>query len=249
MQLPAAVRGLSGASVGRGILITAAVYVTILAARLGFLTVTIYAIRALDRRPAQRLLRTTARGRVVSMTAGFRGAVSLAIALAVPTTLPGGTGFPARDMIVFVTAGVVFASLAVQGLALPRVIRWARLPQDTSLEDELRLARRTATKEALEEMPQLAGLLGVGVDVLDEVRTEYGQNLADSLAEDMDDDRADFARRRRQYLDLSLALIAHKRHTVVRLRNEHVIDDTVLRQIQSRLDIEEVRLAGQPEVD
>jgi CPA1 family monovalent cation:H+ antiporter len=249
MQLPAAVRGLSGASVGRGILITAAVYVTILAARLGFLTVTIYAIRALDRRPAQRLLRTTARGRVVSMTAGFRGAVSLAIALAVPTTLPGGTGFPARDMIVFVTAGVVFASLAVQGLALPRVIRWARLPQDTSLEDELRLARRTATKEALEEMPQLAGLLGVGVDVLDEVRTEYGQNLADSLAEDMDDDRADFARRRRQYLDLSLALIAHKRQTVVRLRNEHVIDDTVLRQIQSRLDIEEVRLAGQPEVD
>jgi CPA1 family monovalent cation:H+ antiporter len=183
------------------------------------------------------------------MTAGFRGAVSLAIALAVPTTLPGGTGFPARDMIVFVTAGVVFASLAVQGLALPRVIRWARLPQDTSLEDELRLARRTATKEALEEMPQLAGLLGVGVDVLDEVRTEYGQNLADSLAEDTNDDRADFVRRRRQYLDLSLALIAHKRQTVVRLRNEHVIDDTVLRQIQSRLDIEEVRLAGQREVD
>ena len=60
-------------------------------------------------------------------------------------------------------------------------------------------------------------------------------------------------RRRRQCLDLSLALslalIAHKRHTVVRLRDEHVIDDTVLRQIQSRLDVEEVRLAGQPEVD
>jgi CPA1 family monovalent cation:H+ antiporter len=36
---------------------------------------------------------------------------------------------------------------------------------------------------------------------------------------------------------------------VVRLRDEHVIDDTVLRQIQSRLDIEEVRLAGQSEVD
>jgi Na+/H+ antiporter len=249
MQLPAAVRGLPGAAVGRGILITAAVYVTILLARLGFLTVTIYAIRALDRRPAQRLLRTTARGRVVSMTAGFRGAVSLAIALAVPTTLPGGTGFPARDMIVFVTAGVVFASLTVQGLALPRVIRWARLPQDTSLDEELELARRTATQEALEQMPQLAGSLGLDADVLDEVRTQYREHLADTLAEDADDDRTDSVRRRRQYLDLSLALIAHKRHTVVRLRDEHVIDDTVLRQIQSRLDIEEVRLAGQPEAD
>lgn len=109
---------LSGAAVGRGILITAAVYVTILLVRLGFLTVTIYVIQALDRRPAQRLLRTTARGRVVSMTAGFRGAVSLAIALAVPTTLVGGTVFAARDMIMFVTAGAVFASLIVQGVRL-----------------------------------------------------------------------------------------------------------------------------------
>jgi hypothetical protein len=56
-------------------------------------------------------------------------------------------------------------------------------------------------------------------------------------------------RRRRQYLDLSLAFIAHKRRTVVRLRDERVIDDTVLREIQARLDLEEVRLAGQPDVD
>jgi len=31
---------------------------------------------------------------------------------------------------------------------------------------------------------------------------------------------------------------------VVRLRDERRIDDTVLRQVQGRLDIEEVRLAG-----
>jgi CPA1 family monovalent cation:H+ antiporter len=30
---------------------------------------------------------------------------------------------------------------------------------------------------------------------------------------------------------------------VVRLRDEHSIDDTVLRQVQTRLDIEEVRLS------
>jgi monovalent cation/hydrogen antiporter len=248
MQLPAAVRGLTSAEVGTAVLVTAAVYVTILLSRLAFLTVTIYVIRALDRRPQQRLLRTTARGRIVSMTAGFRGAVSLAVALAVPTTLPGGTGFPARDMIVFVTAGVVVASLVLQGLALPRVIRWARLPEDTSAGDELRLAGHAATHEALEQLPHLADSLGIDPDVREDVRTEYEQHLAESFAED-EDDRADSARRREQHLQLRLAVLATKRQTVVRLRDEHVIDDTVLRRIQSQLDVEEVRLAGQPDLE
>ncbi|MFC9839607.1 Na+/H+ antiporter [Rhodococcus sp. NPDC127530] len=252
MQLPAAVSGLSSAALGTAVLVTAAVYATVLLARLGFLTVTIYTIRALDRRPQQRLLRTTARGRVVSMTAGFRGAVSLAVALAVPATLPGGAGFPARDMIVFVTAGVVVASLVVQGLALPRVIRWARLPEDTSVGDELRLAQRTATQEALERLPQIADALGVDTDIADEVRIEYDEHLAHSLDEDEDEEdvlRTAPVHRRRQHQALSLALIAQKRQTIVRLRDEGVIDDTVLRTIQSHLDIEEIRLAGPPEVD
>jgi CPA1 family monovalent cation:H+ antiporter len=46
-----------------------------------------------------------------------------------------------------------------------------------------------------------------------------------------------------QYAALRLAMIAHKRATVVRLRDERRIDDTVLRQVQARLDIEDVRLS------
>ena len=38
--------------------------------------------------------------------------------------------------------------------------------------------------------------------------------------------------------------MAHKRATVVRLRDEDVIDDTVLRRIQTQLDVEDVRLSG-----
>jgi hypothetical protein len=46
-----------------------------------------------------------------------------------------------------------------------------------------------------------------------------------------------------QYTALRLAVLAHKRATVVRLRDERRIDDTVLWQVQARLDIEEVRLS------
>jgi hypothetical protein len=46
-----------------------------------------------------------------------------------------------------------------------------------------------------------------------------------------------------EYTALRLAVIAHKRDTVLRLRDERRIDDTVLRQVQARLDIEDVRLS------
>ena len=64
------------------------------------------------------------RSRIVSTAAGFRGAVSLAVALAVPLGVVGSDG---RDMVVFVTAGVVVLSLLLQGAALPALIGWARI--------------------------------------------------------------------------------------------------------------------------
>jgi CPA1 family monovalent cation:H+ antiporter len=42
---------------------------------------------------------------------------------------------------------------------------------------------------------------------------------------------------------LRLAVIARERATVVRLRDERRIDDTVLRQVHARLGIEDVRLS------
>nr|BFE66343.1 hypothetical protein GCM10020063_108690 [Dactylosporangium thailandense] len=47
-----------------------------------------------------------------------------------------------------------------------------------------------------------------------------------------------------QYTTLKLQPLAHKRATVVRLRDERPIDDVALRRSQGRLDIEEVRLTG-----
>jgi CPA1 family monovalent cation:H+ antiporter len=249
MQLPAVVAGLSSAALGTAVLVTVTVYVTVLLARFGFTTAMIFLIRAIDRRPQQRQLRTTARGRIVSTTAGFRGAISLAVALAVPTTLQGGVDSAARDMVVFVTAGVVVASLVVQGLALPEVIRWARLREDTSIDEELRLAKRTSTQAALDRLPDIAAELGVDDDIVDGVRAEYEEHLAVTMVEEEDGDTADSARRHGQSHDLRLALITVKREAVVRLRDDRIIDDTVLRQIQARLDIEEVRLAGQPQIE
>ena len=53
---------------------------------------------------------------------GVRGVVSLAAALAIPLTVSGGAPFPHRDLILFVTFGVIIITLVGQGLTLPTVI-------------------------------------------------------------------------------------------------------------------------------
>lgn len=59
---------------------------------------------------------------VIAFT-GVRGAVSLAAALALPLTMPGGADFPYRDLILFVSFGVILVTLIGLGLGLPLVVR------------------------------------------------------------------------------------------------------------------------------
>src|SRR5258705_3644096 len=65
---------------------------------------------------------------VIAFT-GVRGVVSLAAALALPFALPSGEDFPYRDLILFVSFGVIFITLVGLGLGLPLVVRWLGLPQ------------------------------------------------------------------------------------------------------------------------
>lgn len=246
MELPAAVSGLSGGSIGQGLLVMTAVYVTVLATRFVVLNATIFTIRLVDRRPGQRLRRTTLRARIVSTAAGFRGAVSLAVALAVPVSIVGSDG---RDMVVFVTAGIVVLSLLLQGAALPALVRWAQIDSDPTLADEIDLARRTATESALDSLDEIANGLGIDDTVIAEVRAELADHRPRWVSGTDADIDGDESLHERQYRDLKLAVLAHKRATTVTLRDRQVIDDTVLRQIQARLDLEELRLRGPTDLD
>lgn len=66
---------------------------SLLTVRIAFLFLTVYVIRALDRRP-ERLRRVSHGSRIISGLSGFRGVVSLAVVLSVPAPLDDGTPFP-----------------------------------------------------------------------------------------------------------------------------------------------------------
>jgi CPA1 family monovalent cation:H+ antiporter len=64
-----------------------------------------------------------------------------------------------------------------QGLLLPAVVRWSRLPSDTSVEQERHLAEILAAEEAVAALPQLAAGLGTDTEVADRLRREYEKHL------------------------------------------------------------------------
>src|ERR671910_1846352 len=88
---------------------------------------------------------------------GMRGVISLAAALALPLTIGGEAPFPGRDLILFLTFCVILATLVVQGLSLPALIRTLGLEDDGSGEREETKGRIHVAQAALARLEELEG--------------------------------------------------------------------------------------------
>jgi preprotein translocase subunit SecD len=123
---------------------------------------------------------------------------------------------------------------------LPSVVRFARLPVDTSLAEELQYAEEYTLDAAIEALDTTADELGVGETVVERVRHELEKQRKLLAAGGAEGDPV--VQLHDQYTSLSLALIARRREALLELRDAQRIDDIVLRRVQARLDLEEMRL-------
>ncbi|MEV1145821.1 Na+/H+ antiporter [Micromonospora sp. NPDC049799] len=243
MQVPRALRGLTSISTGRAVVIAVVVTVLVVAIRMAWIHLSTAAVRLFDR-SARDNPEFSWRVATAAGWAGFRGAVSLAAALAVPMAMSSGAPVFERDLILFVTTLVIVFIMLVQGTTLPVVVRWAGLVGDQRRGDEVRLARMRATEVGLAALPGIADRLGVQRDVVDRLRADYEEHLHHvrslDTAQEVEEaaGAADLDRR------LRLAVLDHKRRELTRLRDSNEIDDFVLRDVQAELDIEEIRLLG-----
>ncbi|MER7167994.1 Na+/H+ antiporter [Micromonospora sp. NPDC000207] len=242
MQIPRAVRGITSISAAQALVIALVVTGVVVATRMLWVHLSIGLIEAFDRRPGRPEERVDWRVRTMAGWAGFRGAVSLAAALAVPVTTDTGSPAAERDLIIFCTALVIVLTMLLQGTTLPAVVNWARLVGDPGRDDEVRLARVAATRAGLAALPGVAARLGVSQDSVDRLRGDYEQHLDD--VESAGSEEGDSARDRELVRRLQLDLLDHKRREVTRLRDRNEIDDAVQREVQAVLDIEEIRLLG-----
>jgi Na+/H+ antiporter len=244
LQLPAILHALRGTSVAslldEAVLVSAAVVLV----RIAWVFPATYLPRLLVRRVRERDPYPGWRNVVVVAWSGMRGVISLAAAFALPLTLADGRAFPARNYILFFTFSVIFATLVLQGLTLPLVIKWLGIKSDTAVEEEERAARVEANKAALHLIEELGKADGFARAVIDRLRAEYNERLeqlrlcADTPAER----RGEIATR--EYQQLQERALGLERETIIRLRNDHVINDAALRRIQRDLDLAEAQLGS-----
>lgn len=177
---------------------------------------------------------------VIAFT-GVRGAVSLAAALALPLTLPSGENFPYRDLILFVSFGVILVTLVGIGLTLPAVVRWLGLGEH---------GHREAHHEREAEIAARRKLVAASRQSLDAIIAE--RNLPDGLARFLE---ARHETRMRALPDppaqageltpatrgaaMVREIIAVERQLLHKLLRDGEITDEVRRRIERDLDLEE----------
>jgi CPA1 family monovalent cation:H+ antiporter len=147
-----------------------------------------------------------------------------------------------RDLILFLTFGVIFVTLVLQGLTLKAVIRALRLQPDAEDDAEETEARHRVKMAGLARLDKLKPKEKLAREILAGMREKH-QHLshryearARGELHEKDENRDEAYRRFR------LAMIDAERKELLNLRDRNVISDAVMRRIQKDLDLEQILL-------
>ena len=174
--------------------------------------------------------------------AGMRGGISLAAALALPLSLPDGSAFPHRDLIILLTFCVIVVTLVGQGLTLPMLIRQLGVHHHGRAESE---------KERRRELDARLDIINTGNDRLRHVAQE--QSLAADVVDQLQvrrDGRLqhlqryqhDAAGRAHQVEEAEKDLLNTERQRLYELLRTGRISDHTRREIEHELDLQEAKL-------
>jgi CPA1 family monovalent cation:H+ antiporter len=218
---------------------SAAVSGVAIVARLIYVPIGTYLPRLLSRRVRERDPSPPWQAIAMIGWTGMRGIVSLALALALPLALPDGRPFPQRAVVVVVSFAVILATLVLQGLTLPAVIRALKLKDDGADLREEREALLHASEAAVKRLTEIDDTSIINPQLMDRVRMPYAQRLERLTEQTREDpecrltegESAAFRRLRGQALDA-------ERKAVVELRNQGRISEEILHRVQEELDLE-----------
>jgi Na+/H+ antiporter len=183
---------------------------------------------------------------VIMWWSGMRGVASVALALAIPLKTDSGAAFPARDEIIFIAFAVILATLVLQGLTLPWLVRRLGVRADTDAEGELErnlairaskaAKRRLREIEAVEDLPEdiserlLRAAYDMGArispDIVDDERREWFAKRVDRL---------------RTMQRIQREMLSAARHEVLSARNEPGADPEVVDRVLRHLDVRSLR--------
>jgi len=162
-----------------------------------------------------------------------------------PLALPNGEDLPYRDLILFVSFGVIFITLVGLGSGLPPVVRWLGVAQagrdEHIAEHESEIAaRREALDAALKSLDAITDDRELSDEVVKLLRARHeirANQLPDSLNPDAHDVSA-------AGTALTRELISAERKFIHALLRDGRITDEIRRRIERDLDLEEASLSN-----
>jgi monovalent cation/hydrogen antiporter len=174
---------------------------------------------------------------IVVSWAGMRGVVTLATALALPTTLAGGVGYP-RELFVWLAFAVIMGTLLLQGTTLPTMVRRLKVMPDDPTQDTLAEAstQHAASRAALRALESNAD--GAPSEVVDQLR-RLAERRSNTVWERLGGGRETPSQ---AYVRLRRDMLRAEREVFREARDAGRIPEEVLVRAQRELDLEESML-------
>ncbi len=179
------------------------------------------------------------RERLVVGWSGMRGAISLAAALSLSEQIEQ------RELLIFITVGVIAVTLVGQGLTLGPLMALLGIDGERDWSPDEAIARLEAAQAALDRLDELEAEGRIGEERLRRMRELYRARFRRCMAvvggegESRGESAHDAIDR---YGELRRELIGVERAAILGLRNEGRVRQEIVRMIERDLDLEEARL-------
>ena len=183
--------------------------------------------------------------------AGVRGAITLAGVLTLPLTLLDGTAFPARDLAIFLAAGVIIVSMIVAAVGLPRLLHRLELPPEPSHDAQIQSVRTAASEAAIQAIEAEQHRLAEGQADVD-LYTDASARIMDHYRRRIDGrlqsiETEEIARRTAAIESrLRLAGLKAERAEIFRAAREREVNGEVALRLVRDIDLLEARLRAKP---
>ena len=171
---------------------------------------------------------------VVMGWAGMRGVVSLAIALSLPDTLPG------RDSILLTTFVVILVTVLLQGSTLSPLIRLLGLREIVSADIAAMSEIDARVHVAEAQLAAIRSLAHAPEGALQHPRLLEQYEHRAAVIQRVRETEGGMPEERAAHFDLIVAAVSAGRAELLRLHRSGRIHDSVLRTLESELDVEEL---------
>ena len=215
---------------------------TVILVRILWVFISTYVPRAFSRRLRVRDPYPPWQHPVLISWVGIRGGISLAAALAIPSSLADGSPFRGRNEILVLTFAVILTTLVLQGLSLPGLLRRLNFGDQGAERAEEHRAREAITLVAIRYLATAAKGDAIQQRAVKQLQEGYRHRAAGfEVARKVFPDNPE-AHYMTRLISLERELIGMQRSTLINLRDHGSISDDVLRRFQVLLDLEESQL-------